>query len=84
MREEESDLESSYSSPPSILFEEASFSYRPDQPNCLKKLNLSMRGNERIGIVGRTGAGKTSITLALTNIIDLMAGNLIINNKSLK
>ena len=56
---------------PSIELQEASFTYRPDQPNCLRKLNLRIKGAQNIGIVGRTGAGKTSITLALTKVIDL-------------
>jgi len=50
----------------------------------LKKLHFAIGGKERIGIVGRTGAGKTSITLALTKVIDLISGDVIINGKSLK
>jgi len=41
-------------------------------------------GNQRIGVVGRTGAGKTSVTLALTKVIDLVSGDVLVNGKSLK
>jgi ABC-type multidrug transport system fused ATPase/permease subunit len=37
---------------------------------------------EKIGVVGRTGAGKTSITLALSRIIDIVDGNLFISGKN--
>ena len=47
--------------------------------NCLKNINLKINKNEKIGIVGRTGAGKTSLSLALTKIIDIVDGELYIN-----
>jgi len=47
-------------------------------------MNLVLQGNQHIGVVGRTGAGKTSITLALTKVLDLNAGDVFINGKSLK
>ncbi|EAR90721.2 ABC transporter C family protein (macronuclear) [Tetrahymena thermophila SB210] len=67
-----------------IQFKNACFIYRENLPNCLQDLNIKMENNQKIGIVGRTGAGKTSITLALTRIIDLVSGDLIINGKSIK
>ncbi|KAL4509416.1 hypothetical protein ABPG72_018347 [Tetrahymena utriculariae] len=68
----------------SIQFQEASFKYRADIPNCLSNLNLLFEGKQKIGIVGRTGAGKTSITLALTKVIDLVEGDLLINGKNIQ
>ncbi|KAF8183977.1 ABC protein [Pholiota molesta] len=44
--------------------------YRPGLPNVLHGISLSIRGGEKIGIVGRTGAGKSSITLALLRIVE--------------
>ncbi|EAR99950.2 ABC transporter C family protein (macronuclear) [Tetrahymena thermophila SB210] len=68
----------------SIIFKNASFQYRKDIPACLKNINIKFMRNEKIGIVGRTGAGKTSITLALTKIIDLVQGDVLINGKSIQ
>ncbi|KAL4462575.1 hypothetical protein ABPG74_000405 [Tetrahymena malaccensis] len=68
----------------SIIFKNASFQYRNDIPSCLKNINIKFMRNEKIGIVGRTGAGKTSITLALTKVIDLVQGDVLINGRSIQ
>ncbi|KAL4505154.1 hypothetical protein ABPG72_016221 [Tetrahymena utriculariae] len=69
---------------PIIFFKDASFQYRKDIPACLKNINIKFLRNEKIGIVGRTGAGKTSITLALTKVIDLVQGDVLINGRSIQ
>jgi ATP-binding cassette subfamily C (CFTR/MRP) protein 1 len=45
----------------------------------LKKLNLSVQGGLKVGVVGRTGAGKSTITLALTRIIEICGGSIKID-----
>ncbi|KAI8514342.1 Multidrug resistance-associated protein 4 [Branchiostoma belcheri] len=44
-----------------IELENASFSYSEDGPDILKNLFFKIRKQEKIGIVGRTGAGKSSL-----------------------
>jgi ATP-binding cassette, subfamily C (CFTR/MRP), member 1 len=39
--------------------------YRPELNEVLRNLNLTIEGGQKIGVVGRTGAGKSSLTLAL-------------------
>lgn len=39
--------------------------YRPGLDLVFKNINLNVLGGEKIGIVGRTGAGKSSLTLSL-------------------
>ena len=53
-----------------IEFKDLEMRYRPGLPNILHGISISIRGGEKIGIVGRTGAGKSSITLALLRIVE--------------
>ena len=53
-----------------IEFKDLEMRYRPGLPNVLRGISISIRGGEKIGIVGRTGAGKSSITLALLRIVE--------------
>jgi len=48
-----------------IAFTGVSLRYYPEGPIVLKNLNLKIDGRSKIGIVGRTGAGKTSIIAAI-------------------
>jgi len=44
--------------------------YRSETPLVLKGLNVTIRTGERIGVVGRTGSGKSSMLLVLTRIVE--------------
>ncbi|KAJ3722534.1 ABC protein [Lentinula raphanica] len=53
-----------------ICFENVSMTYRPGLRNVLQDMNINIRANEKIGIVGRTGAGKSSLILTLLRIVN--------------
>lgn len=53
--------------------------YRVDLPDVLKEMTLKIRAGEKIGIVGRTGAGKTTIINTLLRITDISSGDLLID-----
>ena len=55
------------------------FKYRQGQDLVLKDLSFVVKGGENIGIVGRTGAGKSSLTLALFRICEAAQGKIIID-----
>lgn len=53
--------------------------YAPDLPPVLKGLSFTVERNQRIGVVGRTGAGKSSLTLALFRFLKAREGSIIID-----
>ena len=53
--------------------------YRPELPDVLTGLTMDVAPGEKIGIVGRTGAGKSSIMTALYRIVELSSGSIMID-----
>ena len=62
-----------------IEFREVFLRYRPDTEIVLKGLTFKVNAGEKIGIVGRTGAGKSTISLAITRIVEIFQGQIIID-----
>ncbi|KAI9207232.1 P-loop containing nucleoside triphosphate hydrolase protein [Polychytrium aggregatum] len=62
-----------------IEFKNYSTRYRPGLDLVLKNLSFNVRPKEKIGIVGRTGAGKSSLTLSLFRIIEASSGTIAID-----
>ncbi|KAE8419738.1 P-loop containing nucleoside triphosphate hydrolase protein [Aspergillus pseudocaelatus] len=62
-----------------ITFENVQMRYRDELPLVLRGLTVSFRSGERIGVVGRTGAGKSSIVSALFRLTELSGGNIRID-----
>ncbi|KAJ0410826.1 hypothetical protein ATCC90586_010149 [Pythium insidiosum] len=62
-----------------IVFEHVWFAYKPGGAPVLRDVSFSVRSRERIGIVGRTGAGKSSLTMALFRMNELHAGRILVD-----
>jgi ABC-type multidrug transport system fused ATPase/permease subunit len=62
-----------------ITFDGVAMRYRAGLPLVLKNLSMDIAGGERIGIVGRTGAGKSSIMSALFRLTELSGGKISID-----
>uniref|UniRef100_UPI003AAA51D4 multidrug resistance-associated protein 1 n=1 Tax=Centroberyx gerrardi TaxID=166262 RepID=UPI003AAA51D4 len=53
--------------------------YREDQDLAIRNITVTIQGGEKVGIVGRTGAGKSSLTLGLFRIIEAAEGQIFID-----
>jgi ATP-binding cassette, subfamily C (CFTR/MRP), member 1 len=62
-----------------IIFDNVEMRYRAGLPLVLSGLDMRVRGGERIGIVGRTGAGKSSIMATLFRLVELSGGHITID-----
>ncbi|KAF8530145.1 ABC protein [Hysterangium stoloniferum] len=62
-----------------IEFKDVVMSYRPGLDPVLKGISMSIRSEEKIGVVGRTGAGKSSLMIALFRLVELNAGSIHID-----
>jgi ATP-binding cassette, subfamily C (CFTR/MRP), member 1 len=62
-----------------IVIEDAQMRYREGLPLVLRGINLHVKGGERIGIIGRTGSGKSSIVSTLFRLVELSYGSITID-----
>ncbi len=63
-----------------IEFRNFSVKYRPDTEIVLRNISFSIEGGEKIGIVGRTGSGKSTIALCLFRILEPLEGTIFIDD----
>jgi len=63
-----------------IEFKDVKMKYRDELPDVLKGLSISVGASEKIGVVGRTGAGKSSIMVALFRMAELSSGSITIDD----
>jgi ABC-type multidrug transport system fused ATPase/permease subunit len=62
-----------------IEFKSYSTRYRDGLDLVLKGLDCTIQGGEKVGIVGRTGAGKSSMVLSLFRLIEATGGKVVID-----
>lgn len=66
-----------------IVFDHYSMSYRPDTPMILDRLSVTIPAGRKVGIVGRTGAGKSSLMQALFRMVYHQGGDVQIGGESI-
>ena len=62
-----------------IIFDNVQMRYREGLPLVLKGLSCHVKAGERIGVVGRTGAGKSTIMSTLFRITELSGGSITVD-----
>jgi ATP-binding cassette subfamily C (CFTR/MRP) protein 1 len=62
-----------------ISFQESSLRYRSGLPLVLKGLNLEIPAGKKLGVVGRTGAGKSTLMVSLLRIVEVDSGKIFID-----
>ncbi|KAK6611684.1 ABC transporter [Botrytis cinerea] len=65
-----------------VEFKDVTAAYGVDDP-AVKSVSFCIEGGTKLGIVGRTGSGKSSLTLALFRMLELKTGDILIDNISI-
>ena len=63
----------------SLRFADVTLRYRPGLPPALAHLNLYVEGGTRVGVIGRTGAGKSSLVALVLRLVEPEAGRVLID-----
>jgi ATP-binding cassette subfamily B multidrug efflux pump len=66
-----------------IRFDNVSFAYN-DDGQVFSRLNLHIPGTEKVGIVGRSGAGKSSLVSLMLRFYDIQSGTLSIDQQNIR
>jgi ATP-binding cassette subfamily C (CFTR/MRP) protein 1 len=62
-----------------IVFDDYQMRYRPGLDLVLKGVNVTIRPGEKVGVCGRTGAGKSSLLQSLFRLVEPAAGRILID-----
>ncbi|KAH7363298.1 P-loop containing nucleoside triphosphate hydrolase protein [Plectosphaerella cucumerina] len=63
-----------------VEFRNVSARHRPGLPDSLNSISFSVNPGEKVAIIGRTGAGKSSMVLALLKLMDQTAGQILVDD----
>jgi ABC-type multidrug transport system fused ATPase/permease subunit len=77
--EEERSLPAAWPDRGEVAFSGIVMPYLPGTPPVLRGVDFSLRSGEKVGVVGRTGAGKSSLIIALYRLVEASAGSIHID-----
>lgn len=68
---------------PRIEFRKVSFSYSDSSDKVFDELNLTIPKGQSIGLVGKSGGGKSTLTHLLLRYMDIQGGEIVIGNQNI-
>ncbi|XP_071720884.1 ABC transporter C family member 4-like isoform X1 [Rutidosis leptorrhynchoides] len=71
---------SSWPSHGNVELKDIQVKYRPNTPLVIKGITLNIKGGEKIGVVGRTGGGKSTLIQVLFRLVEPSSGSIIIDD----
>jgi ATP-binding cassette subfamily C protein CydD len=69
---------------PTVTFSEVSFAYDDGQRPALRNFSLTIASGETVALVGRSGAGKTTVVSLLLRFFDPQVGQITLNGRDLR
>lgn len=66
-----------------VEFQDVKMRYRPGLPLVLRGLSVRVEPESRVGVVGRTGAGKSSLINCLFRLMELDSGKIVIDSQDI-
>ncbi|KAA1467006.1 P-loop containing nucleoside triphosphate hydrolase protein [Dentipellis sp. KUC8613] len=62
-----------------IVVEDLEVKYAPELPPVLHHISFSLKGRERVGLLGRTGSGKSTLAMSILRFVDPAGGRILID-----
>lgn len=66
-----------------LILSNISFKYKSSDQNILEGINITIKKGEKIGIIGKTGSGKSTLSDIIMGLLKPTEGNLIIDGKEI-
>ena len=67
-----------------LEFKNVSLRYREGTETVLDGLSFKVGPGKKVGIVGRTGAGKSTISVAISRIVEIFGGEILIDDLNIQ
>ena len=67
-----------------IVFDKVNLRYSPSGPLVLQDLSFDILPGEKVGVIGRTGAGKSSLAQALFRMVEIESGEIRVDKCNIK
>ncbi|KAI0308316.1 hypothetical protein B0F90DRAFT_1681863 [Multifurca ochricompacta] len=62
-----------------VVVEDLVIKYAPELPPVLHNVSFTLRGRERVGLLGRTGSGKSTLAMSILRFVDPASGRILID-----